>query len=173
MSNFTQQLMGRRHTKVDNTRNTLYIIMAVQSSLCKSGTCAPFNASHSNHTKFKYSTENVIGVMSRGVLNWSVRPGSHAVHCHVQFVYKHAVWRLRYGLPDDFSYTKLNLFIFLSMIEQIFTKLSHRVHMYIKNSHKQFQLDRIHRDREIMQFSCVKFDILIFTIDVISRIMYT
>ena len=113
MSNFTQQLMGRRHTKRDNTRNTLCIIMAVQSSLCKSGTCAPFKASHSNHTKFKYSTENAIGVMSCGVLNWSVRPGSHAVHCHVQFVYKHAVWRLRYGLPDDFLYTKLNLFIFL------------------------------------------------------------
>ena len=131
--------------------------------ICKSGTCAPVSASHSNATKFNYSTENIIGVMPCGVLNWSLRPGSHALHCHVQYVYKHAVWRLRYGLPDDFSYAKWNLFLFLWIFVQLFTKLPHRVRMNIKTSHKNFQLHRIHRDRAIMQFSCVKFDILIFT----------
>ena len=74
--------------------------------ICKSGTCAPFNASHRNPTKFNCSSENINGVMPCGVLNWSLRPGSHAVQCHVQYVYKHAVWRLRYGLPDEFSYAK-------------------------------------------------------------------
>ena len=49
------------------------------------------------------------------------------------------------------------------MVEQIFTKLPPRVRMEMKNNHKKFQLDRIHRDRENMEFSCVKFDILMFT----------
>ena len=35
--------------------------------------------------------------------------------------------------------------------------------MEITKNHKNLQLDRIHRDRENMEFSCVKFDILIFT----------
>ena len=131
--------------------------------ICISGTCAPFNTSHSNPTKFNYSTENINRVMPCGVLNWSLRLGSHAVHCHVQYVYKHAVWRLRYGLPDEFWYAKWNLFIFLWMVVQLFTKLPHRVHMDIKTSHKNFQLHRIHGDREILQSSCVKFDILIFS----------
>ena len=49
------------------------------------------------------------------------------------------------------------------MVEPIFTKLPPRVRMEIKNNHKNFQLDRIHRDRDNMEFSCVKFDILMFT----------
>ena len=35
--------------------------------------------------------------------------------------------------------------------------------MEITKKYKNLQLDLIHRDRENMEFSCVKFDILIFT----------
>ena len=107
MSNFTQQLMGRRHKKVDNTykEHNLHDHGSTVV-ICKSGTCAQVNTSHSNPTtnKFNYSTENTIGVLPCGVLNWLLRLGSHAVHCHVQYVYKHVVRRLQYGLPDDFSH---------------------------------------------------------------------
>ena len=35
--------------------------------------------------------------------------------------------------------------------------------MEITKKYKNLQLDLIHRDRENMEFSCVKFDILIFS----------
>ena len=108
-----------------------------------------------------YCTEN-IRVMHCGVLNWSSRKGWHTVHFHVQHVCKHRVRHLRYDLYDDFSHTKWHLLFYSRMVEQIFTKLPPRVRMGMKNNHKKFQLDRIHRDRENMKFSCVKFDILMF-----------